>query len=105
MTKSSKIDPDLVTSMLGLRVLVGLTYLDSDGNLIELKQFFGVIESISDSGVTLRNLVTDERLNLPPDLSNYRRAAPGQYRLRSTGEVIDDPDLLSYWTIEKPVKQ
>ena len=36
---------------------------------------------------------------LPPHLEAYQEAAEGEYRLRSTGEVVVDPDWLCTWTI------
>jgi hypothetical protein len=39
---------------------------------------------------------------LPPDLRNVSDAAPGAYRLRSTGETIVDPDLIASWEIRGP---
>lgn len=36
---------------------------------------------------------------LPPDLRPFQKAPPGEYRLRSTGEVVVDPDLTCGWTI------
>jgi hypothetical protein len=46
-------------------------------------------------GITWR----DQALTLPTDLKAFRPAAPGEYRLRSTGEVVKNPDLLTSWTI------
>jgi len=39
---------------------------------------------------------------LPPDLRAFQDAPPGEYRLRSTGEVVVDPDFISSWTINRP---
>jgi hypothetical protein len=39
---------------------------------------------------------------IPPDLRAISEAAPGTYRLRDTGERIEDPDLLTTWTIQEP---
>jgi hypothetical protein len=36
---------------------------------------------------------------LPPDGRAFEEAPPGEYRLRSTGEVVIDPDYLATWTI------
>jgi hypothetical protein len=36
---------------------------------------------------------------LPPDLSQLKPADPGNYRLKSTEEVVIDPDYLSVWTV------
>jgi hypothetical protein len=43
-----------------------------------------------------------EVYRLPPDLRPVTDAAPGEYRLRSTGEVIVDPDVTITWTITNP---
>jgi hypothetical protein len=32
----------------------------------------------------------------------FQPAPPGEYRLKSTGEIVVDPDLLSTWTIRRP---
>jgi len=104
MSDDKKLDPHLLKSMIGLRVLAGLTYCDAEGNPIEQKQFYGVIESISEKGVVLKHPETGVTFNLPPDLSNYKKASPGEYRLRSTGEVVVNPDILTTWVVEKPKK-
>jgi hypothetical protein len=36
---------------------------------------------------------------LPYDPNSIQEAAPGEYRERSTGTVITDPDYLVRWTI------
>ena len=35
--------------------------------------------------------------NLPPDPSLIQPAPPGEYRMRSTGEVITNPDFITTW--------
>lgn len=39
---------------------------------------------------------------LPPDVRPFTVAARGEYRLRSTGEVVVDPDLTATWVVTKP---
>ena len=34
---------------------------------------------------------------LPPDTQSTYPAPPGSYRLRSTGEIVENPDYLSTW--------
>ncbi|MBN7463153.1 hypothetical protein I3U64_23750, partial [Mycobacteroides abscessus subsp. abscessus] len=41
-----------------------------------------------------------ETFTLPPAPESFSPAAPGEYRLRSTGEVITDPDYLATWTVD-----
>ncbi|HZK81678.1 MAG TPA: hypothetical protein VFC46_11435 [Humisphaera sp.] len=38
---------------------------------------------------------------LPPDLRSLKPARPGIYRLRSTGQEIENPDYLTTWTCKK----
>lgn len=86
---------------LGRRVLVGLTVLSSAGELIEQRQFAGSLASVDpERGLELQ-LDDGSSYWLPPDLRSLEEAPPGEYRLRSTGEVEQDPDYLFTWTITR----
>src|SRR4051794_28836624 len=39
---------------------------------------------------------------LPPHLSNIVQAPPGEFRLRSSGEVVIDAGYTSIWTVHPP---
>ena len=52
--------------------------------------------------VALKGAGLGETYRLPPDLRPLRRAAPGEYRLPTTGEMVIDPDLLCTWSVTKP---
>jgi hypothetical protein len=39
---------------------------------------------------------------LPPDLRGIAPAKPAQYRLRATGEVVENPDFTAPWVIHPP---
>jgi hypothetical protein len=85
--------------MVGKRVLVGITYVDGANRPIEQRQYHGTVESADErTGFAIR---TDDRTLewLPPHIAAFSAAAPGEYRLRSTGEIVIDPDLLSTWTL------
>jgi hypothetical protein len=88
-------------SLVGKRVLVGLTYLDKDGEVADQVQFHGVVvaEGGPDEPIELQRADTGELFTLPPQLEP---AEPGEYRLRSTGETVVDPDFLATWTITPP---
>jgi len=43
-------------------------------------------------------------MTLPPMTGAFHAANSGEYRLRSTGEIIKDPDVLTTWSITEPVK-
>jgi len=55
-----------------------------------------------DQVVHIRLKDTNEDFTLPPDLSAFQKAQPGEYRLRRTGEVIVNPDYLCVWIVQAP---
>lgn len=79
-------------------ILIGLTYYTADRVLIERKQFWGTVVEANEKGIAVR-LNNGEIFSLPPNLSSTKKAPPGEYRLRTTGELIVDPDYLSTWNI------
>jgi len=40
--------------------------------------------------------------SLPPDVTSLQPAKPGTYKLRSSGEVVVNPDYVCTWTINEP---
>jgi hypothetical protein len=90
---------------IGAVVVVGLTYVDAGGELIRQEQLHGLIVSLDpENGIELdlSGQRMGERYWLPPELGAFEVARPGEYRLRSTGEIVRDPDLLSTWTVQAP---
>lgn len=57
--------------------------------------------SADKQGIVIKQC-SGELLPLPPDLSSTEKAAPGEYTLRATGEVVVDPDYLATWSLYKP---
>jgi hypothetical protein len=96
----SPLDSELVNSLLGKIVLAGLTYVDAAGNVTEQKQLHGKIVAIIKSEIKLEHPKTGEAFSLPPDFSSFKKAAPGEYTLGESGEVVKDPDLLCTWTVQ-----
>ena len=88
--------------LIGKRVLVGITYVDAADRPVDRRQYHGVVES-ADERVGFAIRVNDGTVEwLPPHLAAFSAAAPGEYRLCSTGEVVTDPDLLSRWIVRRP---
>jgi hypothetical protein len=92
-------DADRASAFLGKRVLAGLTYRDRSGAETR-RQVHGVIVRIDAREGVVIALPNGEAFRLPPDLDGYERAAPGRYTLSSTGEIVEDPDLVGTWVIE-----
>lgn len=91
---------DDLSSMVGSTLLVGITYVSADGEVEGIMELHGVVTSV-DPLVTIERL-DDEDFTLPPEPDAYEVAEPGEYRLRTTGEVVVDPGYLTTWTVEAP---
>lgn len=63
-----------------------------DGDIIDVKENVGII---------IKKRKSNEEFKLPLDLSFIKLAQPGEYKLKSTGEIIIDPDLISTLIIEQ----
>jgi hypothetical protein len=88
-------------AMVGSHVLVGLTRIGPTGDRYE--QMFGTVRSASAATgfeIELAGSRKGETYWLPPHIDAFESAPPGEYRLKSTGEVVLDPDYLATWTIE-----
>ncbi len=86
--------------MIGKTVLVGITYLDSVEEIVDQVQFAGVVTSV-DPLIAIE-WGDAEPFTLPPEADAFDAADPGEYRLRSTGEVVVDPDYVTSWTVAAP---
>ena len=94
--------------LVGKTVLIGITLLAADDTTVKSKQqYHGKIVRVDRSrGIVIEceGAWSGKTLELPPDLRAFRPAGPGEYRLRSTGEIIKDPDVLTTWTFTKSAK-
>jgi len=89
------INQSVAKQMLNKTIITGITYMNEEDELVERKQFFGTIVRINEKeGVVIKLANSSEEISVPPQLDNIEKAKPGEYRLKSTGEVIVDPDYL-----------
>ena len=94
--------------LVGKTLLIGLTFTDPDGDIVEQTQRHGVIETAdSERGVGTRLVAPGRPWDgevywLPPDLDAFNAAEPGVYRLHATGETVVDPDFTTTWEIQTP---
>ena len=96
----------LAVWLIGKVALVGMTKLASDGKtVIAQQQFHGVIEACdAATGIRIacKGVGDIENIMLPPTTKPFLDAKAGEYRLRSTGEIIRNPDVTASWTITEP---
>lgn len=98
-------DPALADELVGKLVLVGLSHEDRRGEVKGHEQFFGTVSAVDPRrgiALSLQGKRTGETKWLPPDTRAFHRADKGQYRLRSTGEVVSNPDYTAQWTLVRP---
>ncbi|WP_293977279.1 hypothetical protein [Sphingomonas sp.] len=88
--------------LLGAVILVGITRRTAEGD--QQEQFFGTVEQADARGIELRlgGSRSGENYFLPPDSNNIFPAQLGSYKLRQTGEVVENPDYTATWTIYPP---
>ena len=86
--------------LIGKHLLVGVTVLGPNDEVVEQREYHGWIELAEEGrGIAIRRNDTATLEWLPPDLEALQPAAPGTYTLRSSGEVVIDPDLVTTWTV------
>ena len=88
------------SDLIGKTILIGLTYYTANDEFIEQKQYWGRVVESNENRILVK-LNDGEIFVLPPDLSSTQVAAPGEYRLRSTGEIVVNPDYLTTWNINR----
>jgi hypothetical protein len=89
-------DNSSAMDMIGKVVLVGVTVRNRAEEVLREEQYYGTILRISEKdGLIIRRSDSGEEMWLPPALEWYKQAAPGEYRLRSTGQVVVNPDFLA----------
>ena len=88
-----------IDSLKGKVLLIGISFIDNNEELIEQIQVYGEIAHINGDGITITRGDNGAEFTVPPDFENIHKANPGEYTLRSTGEVVVDPDYLSSWSL------
>lgn len=96
-------DEEEAKSVIGKRLLVGVTHRNRNDEITGIEQFHGeIIRASWKEGIILRLSGSGEERWVSPDLSRLEPAEPGNYTLKGSGEVVVDPDFLSTWTVYPP---
>lgn len=92
-------DQKKAKNMIGKYVIVGITRLNTNEELLGTEEVHGEIIKVSqEDGLTI--LQSDgSKFNLPPLLDCYQEADPGIYTLKSTKEKIENPDYLATFNV------
>lgn len=84
----------------GKLFLIGLTFVDKDGKIIERYLTHGIVKRLTNDGIF--NILRDDQsiFQIPYDKDTIKLAKEGQYRETSTGEIIDHPDFIMTWEVK-----
>ncbi len=97
-------DRDFAYQLLGRVLLVDITSFSSDGCLLDQDQFHGQVVAVDPGFGVVLDLMgwrAGEQFCLPPTTDAIAVAAAGDYRLRTTGEVVSDPDYTAAFCVHQ----
>jgi hypothetical protein len=96
-------DQEFASGIIGKYLLVGITHTTHGGEMLSQEQLHGVIVSASPEGmdIELHGVNEGKTWRMPPFLDKLSPAKPGIYKLRSTGEAIENPDFTFALSIRK----
>ncbi len=83
----------------GKSFLIGLTFIDNEGELIEQYQTHGIVSELTNDGLFKIERNDNSIFQMPYDKDTIKKADKGEYRLRATKEVVIDPDFIMTWEI------
>ena len=90
---------------MGKKLYVGNLSYDVDSSALE--QLFGAhgtVESASQDGIklALKGERDGQTWTMPADPSAITPAQPGKYQLPETGEIVENPDFICTWMVQRP---
>jgi hypothetical protein len=90
------------TKLIGKTVIVGISYYDENGKFLDQKQFHGQIIGVSsEAGIRYIDKETNDEHVLPLRVDAIFPAPKGCYREYTTHKIINDPDFISLWHVQK----
>lgn len=85
-------DEEFASDLLGCTLLVGITYVDHDEQLVRRQQVFGTVISADPlAGIVIRQSDRGD-FTIAPILDAIDPAQPGIYQLADEDETVEDPD-------------
>lgn len=97
-------DEEFANDLIGCTLLVGLTYVDHDEQLLGRQQIFGTVMSVDRrSGIVIRQ-DGGEDFTIAPVLDAVEPAQPGIYQLADEDKAIEDPDFTALITVRSPLR-
>lgn len=91
---------ELRNHLKGKVFLIGLTFIDEQGEIMEQYQTHGTVSKLTVDGFF--KIVREDHsiFTIPYDKDTIRKAKEGEYREKTTGEIITNPDYIMTWEIK-----
>lgn len=86
----------------GKKILVGLTYLNANGDVREQLQLYGYISSVGDDTIAFQKTDGSGQFSIPFDGQLDAADPEAIYTLRSTSESLTGVDYVASFTIHPP---
>lgn len=86
---------------IGKLILIGISFVSKNDELIEQYQTHGYIEKIEKNGLMRIRRDGLPVFTIPFNKSAISKAKPGTYRERSSGMEIENPDFFTSWSVRK----
>ena len=80
-------------------LVVGLTFVDPQGNLLDQFQTAGRVEGFEEDGTVLLRQLDGRIFRIPSEAGAFQRAEPGSFRIRDSGQVVENPDFMGHWEV------
>jgi hypothetical protein len=90
---------ELKVYLKGKVFLIGLTFVDKDGHIVEEYQTSGTVTELSDEAVIVFLRPDKSIFQISYESEHIVRAAPGKYKETETGTIIIDPDFTASFRI------
>ncbi|MRM85857.1 hypothetical protein D1Z98_06975 [Riemerella anatipestifer] len=81
--------------------LIGITFVDENGDIIDEYQTSGKVLELTDNGILKLKRENENFFQIPYDNDSIFAAQKGEYKEKSSGKIIVDPDFITQWTVSK----
>ena len=104
-SQSDTFDEDFADGFIGKYLLVGITRTTDKGKVLSQQQLHGIIITANADAIEIElgGVHEGKTWRMPPILDELAPARRGKYELKTTGEVVEDPDFTFTLTMCKPL--
>ncbi|AEA42953.1 hypothetical protein [Fluviicola taffensis] len=80
--------------------LIGLNFIDQEGEIIEQYQTHGTVAKLTVDGFFKIRREDNSIFTITYDKDTIKAAKEGEYREKTTGEIIKSPDFIMTWEVK-----